>query len=470
MLLIAVGLLAFATAPAALGADRIFWGNGGNDTISYANVDGSGGGGQLNLTGATPNEPRGVAIDAAAGRIYWANQASNTISYANLDGSGGGGELNISGATASKPHGLAIDPPAGKIYWANDDNTIAYANLDGSGGGLLDITGATPDAPYGAAIDPAAGRIYWANRGTSTISYANLDGSGGGGELNLSGSNPFDPHGVVIDPVGGRIYWADMDSRISYANLDGSGGGGELNTSGANDRGGVGMAIDPSLGKMYWGNLGNNTISWANLDGSGGGVLDVSPATAAQPRFVAILRAPSGTGAPQIAGGSTPGSVLSCSQATWAPDVLTSFLYRAPQGVTYQWTRDGAEIAGATDTSYTAFVPGDYRCRATATNAAGSTSQTSDPHTMPGPPETMLTGTRMNFRRQKVRFGFEATGSATGFLCKLNRPHRPATTLKDCGSPKAFKHIRPGRYLFLVRAYGPGGLDPTPARKRLTIR
>ena len=150
--------------------------------------------------------------------------------------------------------------------------------------------------------------------------------------------------------------------------------------------------------------------------------------------------------------------------------MLPSFLYRAPQSVTYQWTRNGAEVAGATDTSYTAYVAGDYRCRATATNAAGSTSQTSDPHTIPGPPETMLTRARVNPRRKKVRFGFEATGSASGFLCKLNRPHRPARTLKDCSSPKVFKHIGPGRYLFLVRAFGPGGLDPTPARKRLTIR
>src|SRR5262249_48419623 len=37
-------------------------------------------------------------------------------------------------------------------------------------------------------------RIYWANffpaDSSTTISYANLDGSGGGGELNLSGTTP----------------------------------------------------------------------------------------------------------------------------------------------------------------------------------------------------------------------------------------------------------------------------------------
>ena len=153
-LLVTAGLLALASAPAALGVNRVYWGNGGNDTISYANLDGSGGGGELNISGATPSGPRGLVIDDTAMRIYWANQGNDTISYANLDGSGSGGELNISGTAPKKPHGLAIDPAAGRIYWANDDNTISYANLDGSGGDQLNISGSTPNSPYGAAIDP----------------------------------------------------------------------------------------------------------------------------------------------------------------------------------------------------------------------------------------------------------------------------------------------------------------------------
>ena len=188
VLLIAVGLLALAAAPAAFGTDRLYWGNGGNNTIAYANLDGTGGGGTVNLAGATPGGPRGVAIDTSTGRIYWANQDSATISYANLDGSGHGGQLNLTGATITKPHGIAVDPAAGRLYWADTGGTISYANLDGSGGGDLDITGATPDAPYGVTIDPAAGRIYWANLGNNTIAYANLDGSGGGGLLDITGS------------------------------------------------------------------------------------------------------------------------------------------------------------------------------------------------------------------------------------------------------------------------------------------
>jgi hypothetical protein len=333
VLMIAAVLLALASASTALGADRIYWGNG-NDTISYAN----------------------------------------------LDGSGGGGQLNISGTTPSKPHGLAIDPAAGRIYWANDNNTISYANLDGSGGGQIDISGATPDAPYGAAIDPAAGKIYWANRGTNTISYANLDGSGGGDELNTSGTTPNDPHGVVIDRAGGRIYWANVNSTIGFANLDGSGGGGELDVSGGTDMGAVGMAIDPTAGRIYWGNLGNNAvpISYATLDGSGGGGdVNISGATASQARFVALLRAPSGAGAPQIAGGSSVGSLLTCSPGVWAPDLLGSFFYRAPQTLTYHWTRGGKKIAGASAGTFTPKSGGSYVCQVTATNQAGSTSQTS---------------------------------------------------------------------------------------------
>ncbi len=116
-------LLCLLFAPSALGADRVYWTNFDNNTISFANLDGSGGGGQLSTAGATANSPLGVAIDPAAGRIYWANFSNNTISFANLDGSGGGGQLSTAGATASFPAGVAIDPAAGRIYWANSSGT-----------------------------------------------------------------------------------------------------------------------------------------------------------------------------------------------------------------------------------------------------------------------------------------------------------------------------------------------------------
>ena len=51
----------------------------------------------------------------------------------------------------------------------------------------------------------------------------------------------------------------------------------------------------------------------------------------------------------------------------------------------FQWTLAGKDIAGAAASTLTAFVPGVYGCRATATNVAGTTSQTSAAHTVAAP-------------------------------------------------------------------------------------
>jgi hypothetical protein len=290
-----------------------------------------------------------VATDPAGGRIYWGNHGNDKISFAKLDGSGGGGNLNTAGATVDGPQGLAIDRAAGRIYWANSgsSNTISFAKLDGSGGGDdLDTSGATVQQANGVAIDRAAGRIYWANNGNNKISFAKLDGSGGGDDLDTSGATVNSPYGVAIDSSAGRIYWANYSGgKISFAKLDGSGGGDDLDTSGA-------------------------TVDAANLP--------------------SLLKAPSGTGAPAITGGSTTGSALSCSQGSWAGDMVEAFLYRAPQSFAYQWSRDGVDIGGATASSHTASVAGDYRCRVRATNVAGSVSQTSAAHAVMSPPPTPL--------------------------------------------------------------------------------
>jgi hypothetical protein len=158
---------------------------------------------------------------------------------------------------------------------------------------------------------------------------------------------------------------------------------------------------------IYWSNSGraqwepdygdNNAIRRAPL--AGGGTIDTlyGPAQRVSlPGAVAVLRAPVGTGAPMISlglilfgdevftgmqfggGNSGPsGRLLRCSRGTWAPDLLGSFLYRAPQTYGYQWRRDGTDIGGATTPDYEPTAPGSYTCRVTATNRAGSATQTS---------------------------------------------------------------------------------------------
>jgi low density lipoprotein receptor-related protein 5/6 len=487
---------------AASAANRIYWANAGgapSSELSFGMLDQSGGA-DLSTAGAPAACcPFGVAIDAAAGRIYWGTDDNTRIAFANLDGSGGGGELNVTGATLSTDGtgalGVAIDPVGGRIYWTNHHlNRISFARLDGTGGGDLSTSGATVDGPQGLALDVAAGRLYWANGG-GVISYANLNGSRGG-DLNTTAATASEPYGVALDVAAGRIYWADyLGSRISFARLDGTGGE-DLTITGTTVTNPLGVAIDVDAGRIYWANYNANRISSANLDGSGGVDLNTSGTTIAAPNFPALLRAPSGSGAPAISGGSVPGSVLTCPQGSWAPDLLGAFLYRAPTSFAFSWSRDGAEVAAASASSLQASTPGDYRCTVTASNLAGSAAQTSAPHSivlaslrrfaikpgafLPAPRGPSVRGSRRAKPGARVSFRLNEAASVR-FRVKRRGPGRRLVVLRGGfrragnGGANSFRftgrlrgrELKPGRY-FLVAT--PKAGDTAGRARRASFR
>jgi DNA-binding beta-propeller fold protein YncE len=333
----------------------------------------------------------GLAIDSATGRLYWANFSTgpgNTggIRFAGLGG-GDGGQLNTGGATVNEPSGIAIDPTTRTLYWTNYDGgnegkgTISWAKLDGSAAGDLNTSGATVDDPGQIALDTAGGRVYWGNYGDDTISFANLNNSGGGGNLDLSGASPPSTiTGLSVSSATGQIYWIDNDGEhISHANL-GGGGGGDFDLGGAVIDDPYGLAFDPATGRVYWGNYGvgiEPTAAFAfTTAGGGGGNINIATAPVDGPQNPVILKAPSGTGAPAIT--RTPKTTnLACSQGSWAADYAGSFVYQAPHTYAYQWNLNGVPIAGATASSYTATAPGSYTCTVTAANVNGSTAQVS---------------------------------------------------------------------------------------------
>jgi DNA-binding beta-propeller fold protein YncE len=328
--------------------------------------------------GATVSTPSGIALDPAAGRVYWLNGGpSPGVSYANLDGSGGG-DLNTAGATMTSPNGLGIDRAAGRVYWGNGppDERISYANLDGSGGADLVTTGAVVESPSGVAVDPPSGRIYWSNFELNAVpvSYGHLNGASGG-NVNPPGSG--NATSVALDPATGRVYWGNLEGKIEFSMPDGSGDG-ELNLAGATVSFLRSIAIDPVSNRVYWVNEQPlSGISFASLDGSGGSNLAITGAPIAHPYAIALLRSPSGTGAPTIGGRAVIRSPLTCSGGSWAADLPGALLYRAPRSVAIQWLRAGRPIAGATSASYRPSNPGSYSCQATATNHAGSATLTS---------------------------------------------------------------------------------------------
>ncbi len=105
------------------------------------------------------------------------------------------------------------------------------------------------------------------------------------------------------------------------------------------------LAVDPGAGKIYWANFYSGTVRVGSLDGSG--TASTLFSGEAGPSFPALLRAPLGSGVPTISGGGDVGQTLTCSQGSWAPDLLGAFLFRAPRTLDYQWLTGDSEIPGA---------------------------------------------------------------------------------------------------------------------------
>ncbi|MGN6203095.1 MAG: hypothetical protein ACTHNY_11915 [Solirubrobacterales bacterium] len=383
-----VAVLAFAARAQA--AETIYWNNYDTGSISFADINGSGGG-LLNLGGATLEEPEGMAYDSATGRIYVASSAENgehqAILYANADGSGGG-VFTAPGAPVEVPKGIAVDPVNRTIYWANSEEgaTISWARLDGSAGGTLNTSGTTVEWPDKVAVDPVHGKVYWFNIQNQpyTIGYANADNSGGGGTLDLTGATPpKNVRGLVVDPAANRLYWLTGGSAemVSYVSLSG-GGGGDIDFAEAPVFNPYGLALDPSINRLYWGNYANgeereDAIGFASTTGGGFGGITPSTAPVNGPQDPLILKSPSGTGAPAVTRDAANPPALSCSTGGWAADYAGSFVYQAPRSFGYQWLLNGAAVPGAVGSTLTATAAGSYTCTVTATNQSGSASQTS---------------------------------------------------------------------------------------------
>ena len=412
-------------------AGRIYWANYGDSTIRGAPLTAGGNVDELYGPADGVSDPFGVAIDPAAGQIYWTNGewstagVAGTIRRARLDGSGAVVDLYGVAQGVGRPLGVGIDRAAGRIYWANGaTGEIWRAPLTPGSGGPVGPLYGPPQVigPQWLAIDPAAGRIYfshWNYPQDGRIRHAPLAGGGPVDTLYDSARGVSFPGGLAIDPNP-----AGAPERLEVATVDRLDLGGWAR--GTWDRIRDLLSRDVSTpsppARIYWGNGVTGTslhpgsphdkkVQSAPLAGTGPVDTLYGPANwIGGPSALAVLRAPVGTGPPVISwalvlpdefsggmgggpgggpgggaggwqfGGGHSGPVgqrLSCSRGSWAPDLSSAFLYRAPQSFAYQWRLNGADIGGANAPQYTATAPGSYTCRVTATNRAGSAAQTS---------------------------------------------------------------------------------------------
>jgi len=65
-------------------------------------------------------------------------------------------------------------------------------------------------------------------------------------------------------------------------------------------------------------------------------------------------------------------------------------------------------------------------------------------------------------------FVFAAQGNAPRFRCAL-APIGLKLTYKNCSSPRTYRHLAPGAYVFKVKAVGTGGADPEPITRRFRV-
>lgn len=76
--------------------------------------------------------------------------------------------------------------------------------------------------------------------------------------------------------------------------------------------------------------------------------------------------------------------------------------------------------------------------------------------------------TKATVRGSSAAFTFKALGPSTGFLCGLTKVGNKGR-LRACPSHKKYRNLKPGKYTFAVAAFGPAGVDRTPAKKSFTI-
>jgi DNA-binding beta-propeller fold protein YncE len=355
--------------------DLVYWSAVTGDTLRMADLD-SGAAPSTVFPFAAGTFPAGIAIDAAVGKVYWAESGTDRIRAGNLDGSGSPATV-VTETPGAAPSGLALDPAANRLYWTDEGSgAIRAANLDGSDPQTL-FTEPGADLS-GIAVDPAGGRLYWADRGGSLIRTGSLDGTGVATTLF---SDPGDLRSVAVDRASGRIYWVNQggEGPVRVANLDGSGAPGSLSIEGAS-AGTAGLALDVDAGSFYLTHARDSDVGQvvrrSLLTPSISTSVD-DPPVSSRPLFMALLRRPAAASPPAIAGTPGAGSPLTCSTGAWRPDMPSWSLSRAPQSFAFQWTRDGADVPGATSASFTPGDAGSYACRVTAANAAGPADATS---------------------------------------------------------------------------------------------
>lgn len=145
-----------------------------------------------------------------------------------------------------------------------------------------------------------------------------------------------------------------------------------------------------------------------------------------------------------------------------------------------QVTLAASPMAGSAFIGWSGACTGLGACSVTMSSGQSVTASfalTPTPPLKPTPPVlpvySKITQAKINAHKHTASFSFSARG-ASGFQCELIPPtkkghKKPKVTFASCRSPKTYKHLKAGKYTFLVRGVSATGGNRTPARKTFTI-
>jgi RHS repeat-associated protein len=175
-------------------------------------------GGNVENLQTLSHTPGGMAVDLKNRKLYWAEPDAGAMLRRDLDNDSW--DCLFSGQ--GRPANVAVDPYKEKIYWPDIQNPpyeIKSANLDGSDIQTVIVLPAGSEPVGGFAIDTMRSKIYWS--GSTTIQYANQDGTGGIGDLYTGGT---DIRQISLDIFNKQVFWTDRSlAKIQQINFDGSG-------------------------------------------------------------------------------------------------------------------------------------------------------------------------------------------------------------------------------------------------------
>lgn len=317
--------------------------------------------GQVTATITVGQDPSAVAVDPITNTLYVANSRDNTVSV--IDGASG----LVLGTVAvpDQPRKLAVNPVTNNVYVTHPSGhdgitvlsepaapSIITTDLpDGNAGWLyqnsVTATGAARPTftvsagslPPGLELLPESGLIYGtpssAGQSTFTITATNETGSDSR-SFTISIGPPVEYPYLTTQSLSEAVLQTPYSSTLI---AEGNPAPTFEVTSGKLPDG---LVLNPITGEISGvpTTLGDFTfgIQVENLGGTGYAEVQLSVLSA-------FTEAPE----PTITGAAKVGNVLVANSGTWGP---------APVNLTYQWTRGGVQIVGATSSSY-ALTPAD---------------------------------------------------------------------------------------------------------------